>query len=359
LGGSEAPVPPLTKEAKDRSDARMGKFISHAQRRAGVVVPTSAEKDAQQKISQPSGQTAETPKEPQKSSDGSGEPTPPQDKPTEPAKQEPVKSSEQEKKDEPKKDSLEYWRAQAAHHQSRADAAEAELKPLREKTKDGEYVAKAELEELRQSKKYVDDFVNDPVGFVMKRMPDLGERLAAAGDPIKLIESEVSAVQRELDKKFIEAYGSEWRFNEVEALKPGTPSFRYKLALEDSIASIRDRQRQYVESQRRSIEEAKNAKGQAREKLKKEFGLTDDDLANADKVLSETPRSEVYYYLAKAVLLDKILENRLKSIPPPTAPSPDLTGTPGAQPPTTEKKPEISETGKRLLHTLGPRAFAK
>lgn len=247
------------------------------------------------------------------------------------------------------------WVEESKKHQSRADKLQKQI--------DEEYLPlKSEYEKLKQSfeeqKAKVDSFVKDPVKFINDYLPDLGEKLSRYQDPVAFIEGEISEFKQQLDEQFKKQYGEDWIFSEVESLRPGTPSFRYKLAIDDRIADVRSRQREYVESRKRQLEESKRQIELDKKKLSDEFGFTEADFKIVDDYLSKNPVS--YYGLAQMVLLSQIIEKKLAGLSLSTSPPPDITSAGGGGAGDIDKgkdKVKFSPKAREILSRVGIAPF--
>lgn len=338
LTGKEKPVPPVTEDVKKSSDARMSKIIQHAARFSGAVVPNSAEERERTRTEKAGG--AEKP------TNGAST-SPAQEKPT-PSGEEKPSAETAPKPTEPPKIN---WEEESKKHQSRADKFEGSLKEVQ--TKHDELVK--QVDSLKIYKEQVDAFTADPVTFLMKNAPQLAQRLATSGDPIKAIESELTEYQKELDKQFFQTYGEDWRFNETESLKPGSPSFRYRLALDDKLLDIRSRYRNHVDEQRNKQAAAEKQIAEDKEKLKKDFGLTEEDIAKADEIFSKKPLT--YYDLVKAIYFDAIIQKKIESLQPPAPVSRDITTGPKGGDGVVTPKTVLSDEGKKIAARFGKRMF--
>lgn len=350
LSGKETP-PPSAAEVKPFSDARMARFASQIQRRAGVV-PNSTEKEqaAKDKAAEAAGESntngadanqhtsSQQQQDDQKPKDN-GTPAPGDKKP----EPKPVKPE----------DTVDYWKAESAKHQSRADKFDLQLK--------SEFEPKLktltdENEGLKKYQKMVEEFTNDPVSYLGKNLPHLAQQLAASSDPVKMVEVQVSEFQKELDKAFAKQLGEDWKFNEVEALRPGTPSFRYRLAIDDKISEIRTQYRNSIEERNRRVKEAEQMVLSDKRKIKEEFGFSDDDLAEVDRAVT----SDISYYnVAKAILIDKILAKRLASVETSSRLPPDVANAArGADNAREPEKQKLSDGGRMVLARLGRGALS-
>jgi hypothetical protein len=273
------------------------------------------------------------------------EPVKPKEEPKLPEK----KAEEPPKKEQPaKKPTLESLESERKAHQARADKAEAELAKERESATTWQ----TERAELLKSKELVDQFNSDPVKFVNERLPELGKKLAVAGDPIKMIESEVGEFYTELEKKFKTDLGEDWRYSEAESMKPGTPSFRFRLAITARTQEAQQKASEYVGAQKRQMEEAQRRTILDKAELKAEYGFTDEHFKRADEILQKEGIS--YKNLVRLALIDEIIKQKISALPPVHEPSPDLTQTRGASSESleSEKKPELSKEGKRMASRL-------
>jgi hypothetical protein len=338
LSGNEAPPPPLTPERKEFSDNRMGMLSRHALRHAGVDISTKPKEG--KKDETPSGNTAEGAAPVKETS----QPKPVDDKSKTPEPT-PKKESEGSKTEVD-------WTEEARKHQSRADKAEAKLKEMEPQFTEREN----QIKELGKYKEQVESFVADPVTFMTKYAPSLAQKLAQAGDPIKLVENELSTFMQDLDKQFFTQYGQDWRYNEVESIQPGTASFRYKLAMDDRRNQILSDYRGKIEADRKRMEQAVTQVAEDKKKLATEYGFTDKDFAEADAFFKENKMN--YYTLAKAALFDKILAKKLEGVVHSPSPSPEVgdIGTRG-EIGSGEKKPKLSEGTRQMLSRLGSRGI--
>lgn len=343
LNGKESPIPPVTPDAKKMSDERMSRLATHARRFAGAVVPNS-EEEKERARREKAGEggdnnssaspAKEDPKPPAPTGkEGEGEPPKKDDKANPPAK-EPEKTPAGSTN----------WEELSKGHQSRADKAEQRLADLEK-----------ELNELKPYKEQVTAFTSDPMTFITKNLPNLAKQLASAGDPIKMVETEMVDFQKELDKQFFQTFGEDWRFDQTEAMRPGTPSFRYKLALDDRLTDIRTRYRNFADESKRKAELAERAVQEDKQRLEKDFGLTAEDFAAADRYVSE--KNITYYDLVKAILIDKIIQQKISVIAPPPPISRDITSGPKGGDHTTPTKVKVSEEGMRLIARFGRAAL--
>lgn len=335
---SGKPAPVVTPELKSRSDQRMSGFLKSVQRR---TTGTANSDSPATPVGAPVSGAAATPA------------TPPQ-KPAEPVKPtspEPVKKADEPVKPvqapaEPTKPTVN-WEEESKRHQSRADKLQDQLKEFEGK----KAIPDTEYTELKQAKERVDAFIADPTGFMLKYAPQLAQQLAQAGDPIKAIEGKVSQFTKQLEQQYKTQYGEDWRFSETEALQPGTPSFRYKLAIEENVAEARDEQRRYVSSQRDILANAEKTKAADKARLKEEFGFDDNDFQEAEKNLEKFQTN--YYNLYRLGLLDRIIQKKLEMLPGAPRPSPDLSQSPTAQEPAPPKPVDLQKGTKQVLSRLG------
>ena len=232
--------------------------------------------------------------------------------------------------------------------QSKANTAETNLKKLQEDST----AWQTERAELLKSKELVDQFNSDPVKFVNERLPELGKKLAIAGDPVKMIESEVGEYYTELEKAFKKDLGEDWRYSEAESMKPGTPSFRFRLAITARTDEARQKASEYIGGQRRQREEAQRRTALEKEELMKEYGFTDVDFKEANDILQKEGIS--FKNLIRLALIDKIIAQKLSALPPVHEPSPDVTQTRGAssETPGDEQRPTLSKEGRMMASRL-------
>lgn len=251
---------------------------------------------------------------------------------------------------------VEYFKKKASEFQSKADKLQSEYNKLQETFKDKKAIDEKEYNELLKAKEKVDLFVKDPISFITNYVPDLASRLSLAGDPVKMVESEVAEFRDKLAEQFRQRYGEDWKYNPLEAEDPETPSFRFRLALADKIDEVRSKYRQYVEQQSERLRKSEEQKLADIAKLKSEFGFSDEDIQRADKILSETGIS--YYNLVRLALLDDIIQKKLASIPPTPQPSKDLSQSPsGSHPKPKSSKVELSDDTKFIIARLGKRVL--
>jgi hypothetical protein len=261
----------------------------------------------------------------------------------------PEKKVEESPKKEPAKklnaDDLEKERRA---QQARADKAEADLK----KVQDDSTAWQTERTELLKSKELVDQFNSDPVKFVNERLPELGKKLAVAGDPVKMIELEVEQYHADLLAKFKKDLGEDWQPSVSESMRPGTPSYRFQLAINARQNEAMQKASEYVTSQRRMQEDAQRRINLDKEELKTEYGFTDEQFKEADAVLQK--EGITYKNLVKLALLDKIIQQKIAALPPVNEPSPDIAKTRGAssEQPGDDERPKLSKEGRRMLSRL-------
>ena len=339
LGGKEKPVPPLDDKTAGNSNHRMGQILRVVQRRSGIE-PNSTEK-------QDTGSDNGNGKAPITKEEAAPKETSPE------KIERKADSSEPPKEKVPKEETPDYWKGESSKHQSRADKAEARAKEIEDEREQ----LKQEREQLSIYKKQVESFTSDPVNYITQNLPHLAQELVSAGDPLAMVERDVSKVKKELDAQFAKSFGDDWQFNESEALRPGTPSFRYKLAVEDMIEQSRNKYRSYVETKRQEQETQKQAIQTDKAKLAKEFNLTEEDFASVDDWLSKNKVS--FYNIAKAVLIDKIIEKRLSTVVSTTVTPPDVSTTGKGANDQKGNKPKISEGGRAVLSRLGRAALAR
>lgn len=242
-----------------------------------------------------------------------------------------------------------------AYFEERAKSFQSKYDKLVESIKGKKPIDEEEYNQLVSAKQKVDEFVKDPVSFVLNNFPELGKQLASAGDPVKMIETEVADYRDKLLAEFRKNYGQDWEFNALEAETPGTPSFRFRLAILEKMDEARGRYREQVEQARRSMQEIERNKAEDIKRLKSEFGITDEDIKKAEEILSNTKIS--YYNLVKLALLDDIIQKKLSSMPLPPNPAPDLTVIPQSTP--KAAKPEkLSDGTKLVISRLGRRVIS-
>jgi len=339
-------VPAATPEIKERSDKRMAmlskNFINDATRYQ------SADGKPEKEIPVPIPQ--------------SSAPKLPEDKPSADSVKPPVpvvKSEEQPKPPEKKvevvpkvvpvkKLSADDLEKERRTQQARADTAEGNLKKLQ----DDLTAWQTERAELIKSKELVDQFNADPVKFVNERLPELGKKLVVAGDPVKMIEAEVGEYYTELEKAFKKDLGEDWRYSEAESMKPGTPSFRFRLAITARTDEARQKASEYIGGQKRQMEEAQRRTALDKEELKNEYGFTEEHFKKANDILQKEGIS--FKNLVRLALIDEIIQQKLSALPPVHEPSPDLTQTRGAssETPGDETRPKMSKEGRMMASRL-------
>ena len=351
--GKQTPEPVMTPTIKEASDKRMGmlakSFMVNAPGTTGIVPDMSSN-------SRPEPQSKDA-TQPKKDAGADQQPTEVKPKPTETPKAD-DKAKPTEKKDEPvqpaketppakKKLTFDELEEERRKHQARADKAEAELAKITpEKT-----AWEAERTELLKSKELVDQFTKDPVTFMQQRFPELTQKIAVAGDPVKMIEAEVGAYHAQLEKAFKTELGEDWRYSEAESLRPGTPSFRFRLAIQSKTDESRNKVSDYINSQRRNQEEIKRREVDDKKQLAEEYGFTEDHFKKADEILRK--EGITYRNLVRLALIDDIIQQKLdKVVPAPAAPK-DIADTRGASSEQDrEEKPTLSKDGKRMASRL-------
>lgn len=347
LDGKETPPPPATGDVKKRSDERMAGFMKHIQRKEAnsanftSPTPTKGDKpDGAAQGNQTPPVTSQAPAPPAQTEKKVEPPTPPvqtkpDDKPEPPAKP---------------KDSKVNWEEEAQKHQSRADKLDEQLKGFTGK----KVIPEEEYAQLVEAKTNVDSFVKDPVGFMLKYTPQLAQQLAMAGDPVKLVEVEVANYKKQLDEQYKSQFGEDWRVDPSEMNTPGTPSFRYNLAINDKVDDVRRQYRTYTEGVSLKMQQAEQQKVADVQKIKTEFNFTDDDIAEAEKFFSQQTVS--HYNLLKLALMDKIITRKLSSIPSTPPITPDLTQHRSTTEEPPQKKADVSDGGRRMLSRIGPKS---
>lgn len=272
----------------------------------------------------------------------------------------PPKTPESEEKpsaNKHKPDTLEFYREEAKKFQGKFDSHKAETdKVLAEreaKTKELE----SRIAELSKKAELVDKFETDPLSVIQAYLPDIQEKMALqSGNPINYVEQKVSQAKTLLEEKFKKEHGSDWKFSRYEASEPGTPSFRYQLALEQVRDSAKAEFQSYVVKQREAMQSAQQRVVEDKAKLKTEFGLTDEDFAVVDEFAQKN--NATYYNVAKMALIDKIIEYRIKAagVLAPHKPQADITQS-SSSPAKIKTETKLSEGAKKMTSRLGANAF--
>lgn len=350
--GKQSGEPVLTSDVKKMSDSRMSSMAASMLKNAprvqkefasdkGVPLPNSVVKNDGKSGDKsdgvvPAKETSQ--KEPEaKSKESSEKPNVEIDKSKETPKVEP-REQKQSKVD---------WEFESKKHQSRADTFGTEL----EKVKAELLTKERQIVELSKAKDLVDKFEADPVSFINERLPDLGKKLANAGDPIKMIESEVGKFAELLETQFKKELGEDWRYSDIEAIRPGTPSFRYRLAIDSKISEVRAKQQEYVSQQRNGLVESQKKVEQDKQRIKQEFGFTDADLQEAEKILEKEGLSP--YSILKLGLIDKIIQLKLDSLLQAPRPPKDISKSGSSADSTQKDSVKVSEGGMRVLGRIG------
>lgn len=334
------------------SDKRLAMLAKHAVIHTSpdesvekVVVATNGEQSSSEK------KVEETPKQEK----AKAEPTQKVDGSEPPKVEKKPESEEKQKRFAP--NSKEYWEDRAKQFQSKLDTREQEVtKTVTEKdTKISEYETR--IQQLESRVKLVDDFEKDPLSIIQNYLPEIQEKLALqSGQPVNYVEQKVLQVKKSLDEKFKQELGENWKYSDYEALQPGTPSFRYKLALEQSRESAKDSFKEYVSKQKQAIADQQRQVSEDKNRLKTEFAFTDEDFDAVAK-FAET-NTATYYNVARLAMLDKIIEAKIKQagILAPQKPQADITQTPGSRG-VTQAKTVVSDGAKRMVSRLGAGAF--
>jgi len=347
IGKVPPDVPPATPEITQRSNDRMAKlaksytldaerYKSDAGRPEKEIPKTPSQSSEPKKAEDKVG--ADQPKAPEKEVKPEETPKGTETKPKEPPKKEPPA----------KKLSVDDLEKERRTQQARADKAETDLKKFQEDST----AWQTERAELLKYKEQVDQFTADPTKFVTERLPELGKKLAVAGDPVKMIESEVSEYYTQLEKAFKKDLGEDWRYSEAESMRPGTPSFRFRLAITSKTDEARQKATEYVGGQKRQLEEAQRRITLDKDELKKEYGFTDEHFKKADTILQK--EGITYKNLVRLALMDEIIQQKIASLPPVHEPSPDVSQTRGAssETPGDDNKPKLSKEGRMMLRRL-------
>ncbi len=349
-------VPVATPEIKERSDKRMAmlskSFINDAQRQQSTSGKPESEIQKQTPqssvpkppVTQTGAVQLEVAGKPKV--DGQEPPKKPEEvKP--PTEKKEVKPPE-EKPAVQKKLTIDDVEKERKAQQSRADKLDADYRKLQEESKawQTERVALLEKAEL------VDKFNSNPVQFINERLPELGKQLAGAGDPIKMIENEVDKYHSELLTQFKKQLGEDWEPTPTELTKPGTPSFRFQLAINAKIDEVRQRSSEYITSQRRREEEIVRQNNLDKEALITEYGFTEEDFKEANEILKK--EGITYKNLIKLALMDKIIQQKISALPPVIEASHDVAHTRGASSEqiTAEEKPKLSKQGQMMASRL-------
>lgn len=358
-GGKQSNEPVLTGDVKSRSDKKMASLMGGIAKSApryqtkfasekGIPLPNSVAERVASGGDKGGGAAPEPPKN---GSETSQPPVESQQAATDDKQKDGTQETPKPEQQSQKKDGSVDWEQESKKHQSRADKIQKEFEDYR---KQNEPEFKKLKEDNQRLEGLVSQFQQDPVTFINKYLPGLGEQLAAARDPIQMIEYQVGKFKESLDSEFKKQYGEDWRYQESEALKPGTPSFRYRLAIESKISEIRDGEARKVQSARQRFEDAEAQKARDIARLKEEFNLTDEDIQEGQKFLDSEKITP--YNLLKLALFDKILKKQLDSIVPPPAPPKDITETRGSVE-VAQQKPDnqLSPEGMRVLGRIGTR----
>lgn len=328
-------APKLNKDMREMSNQRMGDLLSKLVGTEKKEENFNKEKD-QNKVggetpSEGAAPKVETSTEPQTPSGDTNQ--------TEPKKPEPPAKKE----DSPKPTKVNY-EEEYKKHQSRADKLYQEKQALEE-----------QVGKLKEYEQVINAFQQDPVRFINEYVPDVAQQLKMHGDPVSFIESKAKEFRKELDSKFKEAYGDDWKFSESEALEPGTPSFRYKIALDDMIGNTREQYRNQVTQERTRIENRQKELQSDRERLKADFGFTDEDLQQVDEFTKNNKLS--YYLIGQVALMDKIIQQKLSAIDPPPPPPPDITDAGGKSEGSGDEMKKLSKEAKSIVSRFGAKAW--
>ena len=245
------------------------------------------------------------------------------------------------------------WQVESRKHQSRADKLYEEMKAKNARLEE----LQTQTQEMGSYKQMVDEFKVNPVEFITKNVPELVEQLRSYNDPISSIENEVGKYRKELITKFRESHGDDWEFNSTDSLEPGTPSFRFKVALEDKIAQARSRYQQTVDQVRMAKDQRQRQKEEDRKRVMQEFGLDEQGIKKVDEYLTKT--SPTYYNLAKLALIDKLVQQRIDALIPPGQAPPELASSPAKKAARVEGEPELSNDMKNVVARLGVGSFFK
>lgn len=268
----------------------------------------------------------------------------------------PKKEVKENKSPEPKPtqhkaDTKEWWQDESKKHQSRADIAESELTKL--KSEQLEPV----IAERDRYKALVERFEKAPLDVIQDYLPQIQEQLALnSGDNLTFVEQNVAKAKKHIDSEFAKSYGEDWRYNEFESMTPGTPSFKYKEAMETARMSARGAFSDYVQKQRQAVDAQREQVVKDKVRLKEEFGLSDDDFKTIEDFASKNSWS--YYLTAKVALFDKLMNQAIEKAralspqrPPATiSRTSETTHTHTAQ-------PDITPQGKLMASRLGAKNF--
>jgi predicted RNase H-like nuclease (RuvC/YqgF family) len=255
-------------------------------------------------------------------------------------------SESSQAQDSKKKD----WEKEAKSHQSRADREYEQKRKIEQELttfKTENEQLKTQLQDLSTA---IDEFKKNPQEFIARNFPDVAKSFNLSSDPIGAIEKGVIDYRKELDKTFKSQYGEDWQFSETKALEPGTPSFRYRLAVEDKIAQLRRGYEQEVQKREQSIKNRQERITKEKQNLMSKYEFTDEDFKVVDDYMSKNELS--YELVAKAVLMDKILERRMSSVPPVNPTTPELTTTGGSSAGEEDKK-KFSKGAREVLGRIG------
>lgn len=260
------------------------------------------------------------------------------------------KKEPSESKPTPKANTLEYWKEESAKHQSRADKAESENKKFLTE-KEAEIASlKAEVEKY---KPLVERFEANPMEVIQNYLPQIQEQLSLQnGNQLGFIEQQVANVKAQLDSEFTKQFGKNWRYSDYESLTPGTPSFKYKLALDTARENARTKFSGYVAQQKKAVEQQQLQIQEDKKKLVQEYGFTDEDFKAVEEFSEKNNLS--YYFVAKIALFDKLLQQAVEKagvLSPKKAPQ-EIHREPSASG-DIKHNTQLSSGGKKILGTLG------
>lgn len=340
-------APKLTDEVKKRSDAKLEQMFASIAKKQGATVekteksqPSETQDGRGQEGAQTSPEAGKPEEKPSESPTTEESDTQKPDEKTE--------AKESEEADDQKTQRREIdWEKESKKHQSRADRLDSDLKS-RSTELEG---LRKQVDDLKSYESAVEEFKTNPVQFLVQNFPDITEQLRSYADPVGSIEAQVGKYRKDLEKRYREQHGEEWEYDPNEALTPGTASFRFKLALEDKMTEARTQYQQTVDGMRRRQEQQKEQREKDREKIQQEFDLTDEELKAVDDYMNKTPLT--YYNVAKAALVDKIVEQRINALTPTPKPEKDLTEAPAGNKGKRTDDKEPSSDMKRLAARMG------
>jgi hypothetical protein len=249
--------------------------------------------------------------------------TPPEEVTPEP---EPEPEEEEEETPASKK-----WKELSKGHQSRADKLFEENKKLKD-----------ENAQLGQFKEITNAFQQDPLGFLERTAPEVVDQIRGSS-----LESYMQEVRHKLDEE-VRKVTPEFVFDGNDAWLPGTLSYQYRTRLQAAEEEYRNRGRRRQEELERTIQVNQTKIGADKARLMAEFHLTEADIVALDEQMNKLPVT--YYDLAKGLLVDKIVAQRLANIPPPEQPPNKRVITGGGGAPPSKKKEEKKRSPEMALY---------